>query len=197
MIFFLLVFQIALLLAVFGFIQRRLGDIDIAALHQLRHLAVEKSEQQRADMRAVHIGIGHDDDAVVAQLCGVEFFLTDAGTERGNQRGHFLAGKHFFKTGFFHIQNFALKRQNSLKFAVTALLGRAAGGVALDQIQFRERRIFFLAVGQLAGQAQTVHHAFAAGDFTRFARRFSRSGGIHDFAGDDFGFLRIFFQKIG
>ena len=87
-------------------------------------------------MRAVHIGIGHDDDAVVAQFFGVEFFLADAGAERGNQRGHFLAGEHFFKAGFFHIQNFALQRQNGLKFTVAALLGRAAGGIALDQIQF-------------------------------------------------------------
>ena len=34
----------------------------------LPHVAVEERQQQRADVRAVHVGIGHDDDLVVARL---------------------------------------------------------------------------------------------------------------------------------
>ena len=86
-------------------------------------------------MRAVHIGIGHDDDAVVAKFFQIEFFFADGGAQRGNQGGHFLAGEHFFEAGFFHVENFALQRQDSLEFAVAALFGRAAGRVALHQIQ--------------------------------------------------------------
>ena len=33
-----------------------------------RLLPCRRSEQQRADMRAVHVGVGHDDDLVIAQL---------------------------------------------------------------------------------------------------------------------------------
>ena len=66
MVFFQFVFEIALLFAVFGFVQRRLGDVDVAAFDQLGHLAVEEGQEQGADVRTVHIGIGHDDDAVVA-----------------------------------------------------------------------------------------------------------------------------------
>jgi hypothetical protein len=40
----------------------------VPALDQLRHLPEEEGQQQRADMGAVHVGIGHDDDLVVAQL---------------------------------------------------------------------------------------------------------------------------------
>jgi hypothetical protein len=64
--------QVQLFLAGLDLVQRRLGDVDVAALHQLGHLAVEEGQQQRADVRAVHVGVGHDDDAVVAQLGDVE-----------------------------------------------------------------------------------------------------------------------------
>ena len=50
-------------------VERRLGDVDVAGLDQLRHLPAEKREQQGADVAAIHIGIGHDDDLVVAGAC--------------------------------------------------------------------------------------------------------------------------------
>ena len=52
-------------------VQRRLGNIDKAILHQRRHLPVKKRQQQRPDVRSVHVGIGHDDDFVVAELFDV------------------------------------------------------------------------------------------------------------------------------
>ena len=59
----------------------------------------------------------------------------------------------------------------------------------------------FLAVGKFARQAQTVHHAFAAGNFACFAGGFARAGGIDDFAGDDFwlrsGFLQGSRSRLG
>jgi hypothetical protein len=64
--------QVQLFLAGLDLVQRRLRDVDVAALHQLGHLAVEEGQQQGADVRAVHVGVGHDDDAVVAQLGDVE-----------------------------------------------------------------------------------------------------------------------------
>ena len=197
MVFFQFVFEIALLFAVFGFVQRRLGDVDVAAFDQLGHLAVEEGQEQGADVRAVHVGIGHDDDAVVAQFFGIEFFFADACAQSGNQRGDFLAGQHFFKTCFFDVQNFTFERQNRLEFAVAALHGGTACGVALDEVEFGQGRVFFLAVGKFARQAQTVHHAFAAGNFACFAGGFASARGINDFAGDDFGFGRVFFKEVG
>ena len=47
-----------------------------------------------------------------------------------------------------------LERQDRLEMAVAALLGRAAGAVALDQEQLGLGRILLLAVGELAGQAR-------------------------------------------
>jgi hypothetical protein len=62
----------------------------VAALDQLRHLPVEEGQQQRADVGAVDVGVGHDDDLVVAQLVDVELVAADAGAERRDQRADFL-----------------------------------------------------------------------------------------------------------
>ena len=59
-------------LALGGFVERRLGDVEVPALDHLRHLPEEEGQQQGADVRAVDVGIGHDDDAMVAQLLRVE-----------------------------------------------------------------------------------------------------------------------------
>ena len=104
-------------------------------------------------MRAVHVGVGHDDDAVVTQLGNIEVVIAggaasfaDAGTECGDERQNLVAGQELFITGFFDVQNLAAQRQNRLEFAVTTLLGGAAGGVALDDVDFAHRRVFFLAI---------------------------------------------------
>jgi hypothetical protein len=133
-------------------IERRLGDIEMPALDQLRHLPEEKGQQQSADMGAVDIGIGHDDDLVIAQLVGVELVLADTGAKRRDQRADFLAREHLVKAGPFDIEDLASERQDRLVLARTALLGGAAGGIALDQEQFRLGRIALGAIGQLARQ---------------------------------------------
>ena len=67
---FAVVLDVLLELALLDPVQRRLRDVDVAALDQLRHVAEEEREQQRADVRAVHVGVGHQDDLAVAQLGG-------------------------------------------------------------------------------------------------------------------------------
>ena len=46
-----------LLLAALHLVERRLGDIDMAALDELRHLPIEECQKQRADMRSVYVSI--------------------------------------------------------------------------------------------------------------------------------------------
>jgi hypothetical protein len=60
-------------------IERRAGDIDVALAHEVGHLPVEEGEQQSADVRAVHVGVGHDDDAAVAELREIERAFLVAG----------------------------------------------------------------------------------------------------------------------
>ena len=53
-------------------VQRRHRDINMSLADQIRHEPVEQGQKKRTDMRAVDIGICHDDDLVVAQLCDVK-----------------------------------------------------------------------------------------------------------------------------
>ena len=76
------------------------------------------------------------------------------------------------------------------------MFGGAAGGVALDQIQLAQFRIAFLTIGQFAGQAKRIEHAFAAGEFAGFTRGFAGAGGVDDFAADDFGVVGFFQQEF-
>jgi len=131
---FVVVLEVALFLAVLGLVQGRLRDVDMAAFHQIRHLPVEKREQQRADMRAVDIRVRHDDDSMVAQLFRLEVVLADAGPKRRDQRGDFLRRDELVETRSFHVQDLAFQRQDRLELAVAALFGRTARRIALHQV---------------------------------------------------------------
>ena len=67
-----LVFEVLLFFAHLDFVKRWLSNVDVTSLDQLGHLSIEEGEQQGADVGAVHVGIGHDDDAVIAQFVDVE-----------------------------------------------------------------------------------------------------------------------------
>ena len=73
-----IVLDVTLMAPFLDLVQRRLGDVDVPALDQFRHLAKEEGQQQGADVRAVHVGVRHDDDAVVAQLFRLELIAADA-----------------------------------------------------------------------------------------------------------------------
>ena len=84
------------------------------AFDQFRHLAVEEREQQRANVCAIDIRVGHDDDAVITQFGDVEIVtatfsiraaarVADAGSERGDECENFVAGQQFFVTRFFDV----------------------------------------------------------------------------------------------
>ncbi len=116
------ILEIDLRLAAFRPVERRLGDVEIALLDQLGHLAVEEGQEERADMAAVDVGVGHDDDLVVARLVDLEVLAPDAGAEGRDQRADFRRGQHLVEAGAFHVQDLAAQRQDGLVGAVAALL---------------------------------------------------------------------------
>ena len=75
-----------MLFALGNLVQGRLCDIDVPTFDQFRHLSKEKSQQKRSYVRAVNIGICHDDDTVVPQLVRVELILPDPTAEGRNDR---------------------------------------------------------------------------------------------------------------
>ena len=194
-----LVANVAVHLSALHAIERRLRDVDVAALDQLAHVAEEKREQQRADMAAVHVRVGHQNHFVVAQLAGVEIVLADAGAKRRDDAANFFVAQHFVVTRFFDVQDFALERQDGLIAAVASAFGRAAGRFSLNDEKLAARGIAFLAIGKLSGQAAGIERGFAAREFARFARGFAGARCVNTLADNfsrDGGMLVEIFAEL-
>ena len=112
----------------------------MAAFHDRPHFLKEKRHQQRGDMCAVDIGVGHDDHAVVAQIVRIAI-LAHPATQRQCKVCDFQIGADFFIGGGRYVQDFTADRQDRLRLAVTRLFGAAARAVAFDDEQFGPRRI--------------------------------------------------------
>ena len=104
--------------------------------------------------------------------------------------------EHLVEAGLLDVQDLALDRQDRLEAPVAALLGRAAGRFALDDVELALRRIALLAVGQLAGQAAAVERALAADEIARLARRLARARGVDGLADDALGDGGILFEEL-
>ncbi len=191
-----IVLDVGFLLAFLHLVQRRLRDVDVAPFDQDRHLAVEESEQQRADVRTVDVGIRHDDDAVIAQFVDVEVVAAYAATERRDERADLRRREHLVEARLLDIQNLALQRQDGLRTAVAALLRGAARGITLHQEHLGQGGILLLTIRQLSGKTGDVERTFAPGHLTRLARGLARVGGLQDFVDDRARLLRMLQQKL-
>ncbi len=95
-----------LLLAPGDLVQRGHGGVDIALLDQRPHEAEEEGQQQGADVGPVHVGIGHDDDLVVAELVGVEL-LPDARPQGGDHGAELVVAVDPVGPGLLHVEHLA------------------------------------------------------------------------------------------
>jgi Tfp pilus assembly PilM family ATPase len=91
-----------------------------------------------------------------------------------------LLESSFVEARLLDVEDLAAQRQDRLELAVAALLGGAAGRIALDDVDLAQRRILLLAVGELAGQAHAVEHALAARHLARLARRLAGARRVDD-----------------
>ena len=103
--------------------ERRLRNVDVPAIDQRKHLTIEERQQESADVRPIDVGVGHDDDAVVAHLVGVEVLAADTGSERRDHGFDLVAAEHLVEARFLDIQDLALDRQDGLEPAIASLLG--------------------------------------------------------------------------
>src|SRR5207237_4908599 len=72
--------------------------------------------------------------------------------------------------------DFSFERKDRLVLTIASLLGRAAGGITLDDVDFRKRRIALLTIGEFARQHvepiapfRTISRAFRAASRARAA----------------------------
>ena len=166
----------------------------MAVLDQRAHEAEEECQQQGADMAAVHIGIGHQDNFAVTQLCEVKI-ITEARAERGNHRSQLVVAVNTVETRFFDVQHLAPQRQDRLMTAVTAFLGGAACGITLDDVDFGVGRVLFNAVRQLARQGSRIQCRLAAGHLARLLCSLAGTRGGLRLFNNGAGHLRVLFEE--
>src|ERR1700694_873342 len=102
-------------------VQRRLRDVEVLSDDHLNHVAEEKGEQQRADVRTIDVSIGHDDDVVVAQFIDVEL-LANPGSERGDQVADLFGREDLVLAGLLHVEDLAAQWQDCLEATVARAL---------------------------------------------------------------------------
>ena len=175
-------------------VQRRLRDVDVAGLDQVLHLAEQQRQDERADVGAVDVGVRHQDDLVVPELRDVEL-VADAGAERRDHRLDLGVLQHLVDPGLLDIEDLAAQREDGLRGAVAPLLGRAAGGVTLDDEQLGDLRFLDHAVGELAREAHAAHGRLARG-VAGLAGRGAGAGGVDGLADDPVGLLRVLLEEL-
>src|SRR4051812_40596658 len=106
-------------------------------------------------MRAIHVGVGHENDLVIADALDGELFL-DAGADGGDDRPDLFVGEHLVDARLLDVDDLAAQRKNRLECAITALLRRAAGAVTFDEIDLAESGIAERTVGELAGKIADI-----------------------------------------
>ena len=99
----------------------------MAAFDHFLHVAEEERQDQRADVRAVDVGVRHDDDLVVAELLDGEVVAADARAEGSDHQADLVGGEHLVEARLLHVENLSLQRKNRLEAPVAALLRGAAG----------------------------------------------------------------------
>ena len=104
-------------------------------------------------MGSVDIGVGHDDDAVVAQIVGVAV-LAHAAAHGEREVRDFSVGADLVHGGGGDVEDLAADRQDRLGLAVARLLGRTAGRIAFDDEQLGLALALASAVGEFAGKAE-------------------------------------------
>ena len=162
--------EIELLVAELHLVERRHGDVHVAGVDQVGHLPVEEREDQRADVRAVDVGVRHHDHAVIAELLEVEL-LAEAGAERGDHRLDLVVRENLPDAVLLAVDDLPAQRQDRLVGAVAAHLRRAAGAVAFDDEELRSLGILDRAVGELAWKRHRLERRLPPGELARLARR--------------------------
>ena len=146
-------------------------------------------------MGTVHVGVCHDDDAVVAQLGEIDV-VVQSHTYGGDHGPDGVVAQHLVRARLLYVQDLAPQRQHGLRPAVPAHLRSAAGGVALHEVELTQFGVLLRAVGQFAGQAASLHGVLADDKVSRLSRRLTRALGGQALFDDSAGVLRMVFQVV-
>ena len=139
-------------------------------------------------MGAVDVGVGHDDDLVVAQLVDVELVAADAGAERGDQRADFLADDSILSKRARSTLRILPRKGSTAWFSrLRACLAEppAESPSTMKSSDLAGSRSWQSA--SLPGSDGHIERALAARELAGLAGGFARGGGFDDLADDDLG----------
>ena len=124
-----ILFCVAILLNVLvrTLVKRWSSDVEVTFLNDLWHEAEEERHYQSVDVRTIDVGIGHDDDLVVAQLLdvcllGVRTVYTETYTDSLKDDVYRLRLEHLVPLYLLNVKDLTTKRKNCLSITVTSLL---------------------------------------------------------------------------
>ena len=108
----------------------------------------------------------------------------------------FSLDEHLVQARLLDVQHLAEHGQDRLEAPIAALLGRAAGRVALDDVELAALRVALLAVGQLAGQRRALQRALADDQVARLAGRLAGAGGRQRLLDDAPAVARVLLEVL-
>lgn len=141
-------------------VQRRHGGEHAAGGDQLGHVLEEQRREQAADVGAVGVGVGHEDDLAVARRVDVEG-APGAGPDHLDDRPALGVLEHVAHRRLLDVEDLAADRQQRLELRVAGELGGAERGVALHDEQLGAV-VGGPAVGELGGQRRGLQGVLAA-----------------------------------
>ena len=119
--------------------ERRPGDVDVPRLDQLAHLPEEERQQQRADVLAVDVGVGEDDDLAVADLA-TSSVLPMSMPMAAMRLADLVVVEQLFEAGLLDVEHLAAQGQDGLVHAIAAALGASRRPSRLRRGTVRSRR---------------------------------------------------------
>ena len=147
-------------------------------------------------MGAVHIGICHNNNLVVAELGNIEV-VVNSRSKRRDHGTNLSVCIDLVQSGFLHVQNLSSQRQDGLVCLASGFLGGSAGGISLYQVDLAVLRILVRTVCQLSRQSQAVQSGLSSGHLPGTSGSRPGSLGQNGFFADDFRNARVLLQEIG
>ena len=113
----------------------------MAAVNQRLEEFVEIGDEQVADVQPVHVGVGGEDDFLVAQVVGIVLHV-----QRAHEVIHLVVLIHHVSLEIPHVERLALEGEDGLGLDVAAACDRATGGLALADEDHRAVALVLLLV---------------------------------------------------
>ena len=87
-----------------------MGDIHVAGFYERPHLSVEEGEEERTDVCAVDVSVGHDYDLVIACVLQLAVLHAHSGPNRSYHCADFRVRQDFVDARFLDIEDLTAQR---------------------------------------------------------------------------------------